>query len=314
MTTTPDFRRGGEAAAEASKSKGGPRGARFFSLGDGETAILRLLTDNPDWIFVDQHSSIPTKPKPADWGDRSWPESMTAVCRKDKAFGGIYSDCYACNLTGTNKWGGKLSKTTIRVWALAVVREEVLGDGTEEMGGPEKKGKRIGCQDKMVEVEVHDKDGKATGEKRLEREYVILNFADKNFFAPFSAFYATYGTVCDRDYVIRRTGKDKDTTYNPVPMDPTPNLAPGTERWKEKYLDDMAEKGIDLAKIVASKADDEYFALFLDPGKSAPSRNKGDDSDEGQGDVPAPQVDADEEARIQALKDRVKSTRAADVD
>lgn len=33
------------------------------------------------------------------------------------------------------------------------------------------------------------------------------------------AMYETYGTLCDRDYVISKTGKGPDTTYSVVPMD-----------------------------------------------------------------------------------------------
>ena len=62
------FRRGAEAAAEATKGGQFAR-TEFFKMKDGETGHLRFLTDaNPDsegrggWIAAQQHQMIKTKP------------------------------------------------------------------------------------------------------------------------------------------------------------------------------------------------------------------------------------------------------------
>jgi hypothetical protein len=87
------FRRGGTAAEQAEKdanvSSSGRRGPDFFGLKeDGDSTVLRLLTDHDDWIWVNQHSFVKTKPGPKD--AEKWPKSMTSVCRYDKAFAGHY--------------------------------------------------------------------------------------------------------------------------------------------------------------------------------------------------------------------------------
>lgn len=53
------------------------------------------------------------------------------------------------------------------------------------------------------------------------KEVKLLMFAVNNCtpIPSLAAFYETYGTLCDRDYVITRTGKGQSTSYSVVPMD-----------------------------------------------------------------------------------------------
>lgn len=318
MTSTkpkPSLRRGGDEAVEASKQAPFARGKFIKSLwlDENETIVLRYITDYPDWVYTAQHSSVPTKAEPEGHKGK-WPKAMSCVCRYDEAFTddegvAFYKDCYVCDNKLTNSYGKVITAPT-RIWALAVVREEVFGDGSKEQGGAAKKGKRIGTTDKVVEVEVTDKDGKATGEMLLQKEYVIVNFAYKNYFSGLASYYSEYDTLCDRDYKIKRVGDGTDTAYTHVAFDQTPNLVPGTEKWQERYLDDLASREIDLEEIVLEKASDEFYAKFIDPTK------KYVEAEDGKGEVsedttPTPaEPDEDEKEKMEALRARVQGTRA----
>lgn len=320
--TAPAFRKGGEGAAEASKSQSFARGNRigYLSLDANEKVIVRYITEYADWIYVAQHSSCPTKNKPQGF-DGKWPQAMTAICRYDPAFEGIYSDCYICDAEIQNKYGKRVSNAT-RIWALAVEREEVIGDGSDALGGPDMKGKRVGCTDVMEEVDEVGPDGKETGNKIVQRKYVIVNFAHKNFFSGLAACNSEYGSTTDRDYRITRTGAETDTIYSHFPLAETPNLKPGTPKWQEKYLDDLAAREIDLGTIVAEKASDDFYARFFDPTKTVKPRGK--DGKDGEvetevvstAEVEAEQAesDAEREERVKALRARVQGVASTDID
>jgi hypothetical protein len=271
-----NFRRGGTAAEQAEKeasvSSSGRRGPDYFGLkDDGDSAVVRLLTDHDDWIWVNQHSFVPTKAGPKD--AEKWPKNMTSVCRYDKAFDGHYADCYIDDAKLKNSFG-KVASARPRVWALAVEREIVRGDGSEALGGPAKQGVVVGIRDKIDEVDELGTDGKPTGAKLQYPRIVVINQPMKGFFSHFKALHGLYGTVVDRDFSITRSGTGTDTEYKIVPIDPIADPAtgqnlikPGTPIW-EKYLQAVAEREISLEGIVADKASDEYYARFFDPTKS----------------------------------------------
>lgn len=263
------FRRGGTAAEQAEKeanvSSSGRRGPDFFGLKeDGDSTVLRLLTDHDDWIWVDQHSFVPTKPGPKD--AEKWPKSMTSVCRRDKAFSGHYEDCYICDQKLNNSFG-KVASPRVRVWALAVERELVRGDGSEALGGPAKQGVVIGVRDKIDEIDELNADNKPTGNKLHYPRLLIINMPMKGFFSHFKALHGLYGTVADRDFVVTRSGKGTETEYKIAPIDPIPDVRPGTPAW-DKYLQAVNERDVSLEAIVADKASDEYYARFFDPTKT----------------------------------------------
>lgn len=310
--SSPMFGKGGEQAAIISESQGGSKFARvnYFKLADKEQGVFRFITDSPDWIFVKQHPSVPTKNKPSDWPDKAkWPEGMPAVCRHDQAFVGMYSDCYVCDTPVMNpRDTTKPLKPALRVWALAVEREAVMGDGTDAMGGADKKGKLLGYRDATEEVEV--KDGDST-KKVKQKKIVIVNMGMKNFFGALQGIFGIYGTVCDRDYAIKRSGEGLDTDYTIVPLDKTVGHEPGSESW-DRLLKAVEEQSIDLEAIVAEKASDDYFARFFDPSKtSAPMKGKeeGGSAAAATTSTPPPSdngggvVDDD---RLRAMRERVR--------
>jgi hypothetical protein len=307
--TKPKFGKGGKAAAAADEAVRAASGKHFrrtpyLSIEDGDYQIVRYLTDSPDWTYVKQHPGAPTKNGPADYKG-TWPTSMPAICRHDDAFEGIYDDCYICDAELIDNWGKKCTPK-VRVWALAVLREEVVG--TQEMADAgqipaEKVGFLVGCRDVYREVDETNEKGEATGKKVKELAIVLVNFAVSNFFDGLNSAYGTYGTVCDRDFKVERKGTSKDTEYFNIGLDPTPNLKPGTEKW-QKYLDAIEEQKVDVEEIISDRASDDYFARFFDPNKTVASKSDSDSAPTTQ-QAAAPSNDVDPE-RLQALRDRVK--------
>jgi hypothetical protein len=280
----PAFRKGGQAAQEAAAAQSGSRFHRtpYLSIEENEQEVLRYITDSDDWVYVLQHANVPTKNKPEGYTG-NWPQSMPAVCRYDEAFKGIYSDCYIDDAGLQNNWG-RPCKPTIRVWALACLREEVIGDKKMFKAGEIEEsqiGKRLGYRDQMRDVDERNDKGEPTGKTTQERAIVLVNFAPNNYFNALNSIYSIYGTVCDRDYVVKRTGEGKDANYDHIGYDMTQNLHPAFERdgkhfeetdsWA-RYGQALKEQNIDLGSIIAERASDDFYARFFDPTKTPEPR------------------------------------------
>lgn len=285
--------------AEASKESSAKKGGNFNKIGylslkgkpedvtlNKDVAVVRFLTDhvpvesNPvPWITVDMHSFVPTKGQPSDWpSGAKWPQSMGAVCRNDKIFKARYGDCYIHTL---KKPDGKSFYASGTTWALAVLREEVLGTQDMVDAGqipPTMVGTVVGVRDKTKKVDSLDAEGKVIeGQTKDVPEIVIVQQKWKNFWSIVQGFAGRYHTVLDRDYFIKRIGHDESTTYQVVPFDPIA-LPDGTiydlrraDLMKSKYPDLP-----DLRTFVADQANDDYYALFFDPSKTATPRKKKD--------------------------------------
>lgn len=313
----PDFEfgMGGEAAVEASKTLGGNFAkVEYFHLDKPDDYMfLRILTDSQQWVYAKQHIGFPTKNAPQGYTGK-WPTSMPASCRYDEGFKGYYADCYPCDHPEIkDKWGNPF-KAKVRVWALACVREEVIGDGSEELGGEAMRGQRLGFRDAMREVAERNDKGEETGNTIKERRIIVINMATHNFFGGLQGIFGIYKTVCDRDYIVKRRGTGKDTDYDIMPMDVIEGIKPGTERWKQ-YEESIEQQGIDIKKIIVDRASDDYFARFLDPTKTPPPPAGGTPAASG-GDAPqgapveqqqaasTPEVSGD---ALAAMRDRVRS-------
>lgn len=295
------FARGADAAKEASKQVQFDR-AQYFSLKDKDEIVVRFLTDSDEWITVDQHNFVPTKPEP-EGHEGKWPKVMGTVCRKTKLGDGstLHDDCYICD--HMKRPDGKPYRATGRTWALAVVRHEVKDED----------GKVLGYRDGVREVQETDKDGKPTGEVKKQKEIVVVNMGYRNFFGILQGFAGRYGTVLDRDYYIKRDGDDQNTTYHIVPLDPIETKDPDDpdtlirldlrdERLMKRYEGDAP----DLEDIVERRADLEFYERFFIPGKGGDSSKQGGSSNGGSsssandsgGDVP--------DERVKELAERVR--------
>jgi hypothetical protein len=304
------FRKGAEESASASKGGNFAR-TQFLKLEDGESAIVRFLTDaNPDengdggWITVDQHQMVPTKGRPADLkAESGWPERMGAVCRKDPAFKDASGNtCYICEFMKTTEKGTeKPFKKGGRSWAWACLREEVKENG-----------KVIGIKDKTRQVVHLDADGKP-GAEVTEKDIVVCNFGHKNFFGHLEGFAGHYGTALDRDYIIKRKGDGpSDTNYQIIPLDPI-TMDDGSvydvrrPEILQRYGFESAQAAdLALQADIASRASEEFYARFFDPRVTVPTNSSDTGAQPAPAAVPKPGHDSSPE-RMEALRDRVKS-------
>lgn len=324
--TKPKFGRGGQAAKEKAKAQNLRHRTSFLSLKDGESTIIRLIDDGDEsgWIHVMQHAFVPTKPQPKDYDGDNWPKRMGAVCRHDDAFAGLYQDCYICD-NMTNEETGKPYRPALRLWARAVIREEVKG--TQEMADegkikPFQVGKRVGLKDKIIDVPEFDNKGDATGNTVQQFDVVLLNFGMKNFFGALQGAYEIYGTVLDRDFVVSREGGGTETDYQIVPLD---QIRMGTDgaiytledpEVRAKYLD-----VVDMEDYIAKQASDDHYAWF-DPTKTRASKKKSsskakstaqdDDEDEDQPEPSAQKPTVNAAALAQMRERAARRTKKAE--
>jgi hypothetical protein len=332
MAVTPTFGRGGESAGEADDALSASRGGNFRKvhylpkIGKNKSIFIRYILDSPDWYFMNAHPSAPTKNKPSNWPEgRSYPKSMPAVCRHDKAFQAqfdkagtlvapaMYTDCYICDSKMLNEWG-KPCNPVVRVWTIACIREEVIG--TDEMVAKgvikaEQVGKRVGFKDATREIEEVDAEGKLTGKKTIEPALIVVNQAVSNFFGGLQAMFGIFKTVCDRDYVLLQKDEKKDVDYQHIHMDETPNHKPGTPSW-DRYTQAIKDQGIDLPAMLTDRSSDDFFATFFDPNKEPVIKvKKGEEAAASPAGAPATQQSAapsndPDPAMLQAMRDRVR--------
>lgn len=192
-----------EKAVESSKATGTYSRLNFLGLGEGESIIVRFLTDIDDVVTVKMYELIyGPNGKPSgfvyapDWFEEEPDKAVDWV----KKFGGKQRE----KGTTGDPVDPKLTERTI---AIAVEREEVPVDG--EDGKRRKK-----TQDKFVKVPTKN-DGELEG-----RNFILVKQAHKNFWVHLVQYFHEFGTLCDRDYKITRTGKGFDTSYSIIPKTP----------------------------------------------------------------------------------------------
>lgn len=280
----------------------------YMALKDGEHTVLRFITDFANWTdsqgnqhfgwpYVDQHQFMLTRSKPEGY-QGNWPQTMGAVCRKDKAFDPAFPDCWLCD-NGRNQ-AGKNPRPQLRYWAVAVEREEVFEDG-----------KLVGYKDKRRKVAVIGKDGKPTGDEAEERAIVIVNQPGKTFFGPLGAFGKVYGTVLDRDYYIKRKGGGLDTDYDIVPLTPIAGYDMRDPEVRSRY------NIPDLGKMISDLASDDFYARYFDTRMAQPKAGFSRAGEEGdtpsQPDTTADQAKAAEYAsRVAAMGSAAPPSQSAE--
>lgn len=304
----PNFGKGGQAAREEAGKKqfGSFKKVEYLTLKDGESIIVRLIDDSDGWPYVYQHSFIPTKGAPPDWqkdvkdeDKKKWPTAMGAVCRKQKnpengelVFPEYDGECFICDHMENPKNKRGKYYPAVKLWARALVREEVRGTQAAVDKGlcpASKIGKIIGFRDKMVEEQETDDDGKVTSTKKVPK-VIVINQSSKNFFGGIQAVWDTYGTVLDRDFRITRRGEGLETEYDIVAMDPMDYKKPvldaeGEEtgdfevvRWslEDPEIKALYEGSVDLEEIISEQASDQRFDTFFDnrPGHEHPVTKK----------------------------------------
>jgi hypothetical protein len=339
MTEVLGLRRGGQAARERQAAEKEAREkarsnsfrtweyCRLAAPADGqlygESIVVRVVTDEPDWVETLQHNYMKTKPAPLDKPkEKGWPTHMDGVCRYtivpkkegDKIVETPwYKDCFICDrVTVEGKKGPRKASPSPRFWAWAVEREEVLG--TQEMldkGEIEEHeiGTPVSYRDKLVE---HTDE---SGETTLGQRWLLLNFATENFFDALLGYNNVYHTVVDRDYKITRKGSGTDTSYGIVAMDVTYDQVDGKRVKYDLRRPQVAEKyqpPVEIFKIVAEKASDEWYDWWFNTdvessweAKYGKKEEKSGDSDQTNSTTAAEEEEAAK--RLEAMRARLKS-------
>lgn len=101
------------------------------------------------------------------------------------------------------------------------------------------------------------------------------------------AMYETYGTICDRDYVISVSGKQTNKTYSVVPMD----KAKFRNTKAKPYSESQVLKMLDKAYPADNNSDDDDDEPKR---KRKPSKPAKSDDDWGDDDYDAPEEDYSE--------------------
>lgn len=312
------FARGGKAAEEeAAKSRPSFGRAEFFSLkNEGDSIVLRPLDSQEEWIFVKQHSFVPTRALPSGVDEetrKNFPKNTGAVCRRDKAFAGIHTDCYVCD--HMRKEGDKPFRPIVRLWGRFIVREPILGtDAMVEAGQikPHQVNKVCGYQDEMVTEDEIGPDGKATGNKITHPRIVVANMSLDNFYGQLQGYaegYADEGGILDRDFTVTRKGTGTDTEYLFTPRTPTPQHDLNDPELRAKYevFAKQAHLSVpELEEMITYRASDEFFARYFDPTKPFPERRSG----EGDSSGGAPAAQQAKPVEDEATQDKLAAMRA----
>jgi hypothetical protein len=244
----------------------------------GDSAILRLLQESPEWYQARTHRFVEVTRSAPEGYEGKWPGGLSATCREDEKFKAInlYPDgCPICESPQKNKFNAKQTMRDSAVnlrYTLAVEREEVVGDGSPEMGGPEMAGKK-GYRDKMVKVPVWGDDGEPLKDEEgkvisVERpSLVIVSGTMYSMFGGLKAMAETYDSLRRRDFKVKRVKNPTGNgdMYQWFPMDPIPGLEPGTDNWKvyEETIKAWCPGGLSVARIIGEKSSHEYFERFF---------------------------------------------------
>lgn len=199
-----------ESFLKSSGSSGsGPTGRylSYFILGDGESKVIRFLTDM-DEITVAKFYEFVT--------DRNGKFQNFVVAPS------FYADDPSWQGEDwVRKFGGKTRDYTTKEMIDPQPRERVVGIAVEREECPiDVDGRRVlKTQDKLVRIEGRD------GKSYDARNFFIVKQA-RVFWQSIFTYYQEFGTICDRDYKITRVGTGRDVSYTVIPKTPDPNWNP----------------------------------------------------------------------------------------
>jgi hypothetical protein len=261
------LRRGDEDDEPRFNSGGYRREPNFILKDTGDTAVLRMLAESKDWYRALSHRYVTvTKGKP-EGHEGKWPEGMSATCRRDGLLKKLYADgCPICSSPLKTKFDKTMEESAADLrYTLAVEREEVTGDGSPAMGGPEFLGQK-GWVDKMVDVPIFDSEGKATKETVKRPSIVILSGSMYQMFGALKATGEGYGTLRDRDFRVKKIANPsgKGDVFLWTGLDRIDSIKPGTEAWGiyEETVKAWVPGGLSLARIIVEKSAAPYYERF----------------------------------------------------
>ena len=185
-----------KAVKKANAPRSGGGRLSYFGLEDGESIVVRFLTDVDEIITCDSYEFVHDN----QGGKKSF-LCAPSLYEDDPSWQG---EDWVVKYGGMAKeWGNTEltpAKRKERTMAIAVEREEIP---IENPGGRPK----FRYQDKLIKHE--DKDGNVYD----ARNFIIIQQPAKTFWTQPVGFYGEFGTLCDRDYKITRQGKQLNTAY-----------------------------------------------------------------------------------------------------
>ena len=239
-----------KAEARAAGASGASLG--YFGWKQGDKKIIRFLTN--DILTEDFYTNIICKDgkartflvDPADTDRLNHYRSPTPGIGWKKEFSGEIVEPY----------------TTRQTVNVAVLREEVLVDG------------KLVVQDHISEKEFNNT-------KYPARFFGIVQQAISNFWEPLATgVYERYGSICDRDLEVSRTGSAKNTNYSFIPLNQDPALATeeavqqayfyGAE-WNAEDPDRFLKCSMTLNQWATYFSGEERYAHWLTPDSSTPA-------------------------------------------
>ena len=162
----------------------------YVQLQDGESAMLRFVTESDEIISADFHSYKEMTPN----GERT----RTKYCPRDR-------ECQKCA-------EGNATKELIFIWAWVYYILHVAQNPALDKDPAATKWERIMVGGKGVYKEI-------INEFRVFRTGIGK---DNKYRGALISFAQDYGTFLDRDYRYTRTGKELKTSYDIVPQNPKP--------------------------------------------------------------------------------------------
>jgi hypothetical protein len=283
------------------------------------------MTESAQWYKGLTHSYVPvTKGKP-EGHEGKWPEGMSSTCRKDPMLKALYPEgCPICTSPFKTKWGKTMEEAAQdHRYTLMVEREEVVGDGSPEMGGPEFKGQK-GYVDKLVDVPVYDAEGKPTKETVKRPSIVIVSGTMYQIFNNLKIAGESYGSLRERDFRVKKVENpnSKGALFNWVGLDKIPSILPTTPAW-EVYQDAIANwvpGGLSVPRVIGERSAPAYYERFwttdgvlqLPSAQATHSTGFSPASASSGGSISAaPAAEEPNEEKLAAMRARIMGNQAA---
>jgi hypothetical protein len=198
-----------ESSLKSGGSSGGPTGRylSYFILGDGESKVIRFLTDMDDIAVAEFYEFVL---------DRNGKYQNFVVAPSFHA-----DDPSWQGEDWVRKFGGKSKVYGSNDLEDPKARERIVGIAVEREEVPtEVNGRRVlKTQDKLAQIEGRD------GQNYDARNFFIVKQA-KAFWNTVIGYYHEFGTICDRDYKVTRTGTGRDVVYSVIPKNPDADWNP----------------------------------------------------------------------------------------
>lgn len=193
------------------KSSGGGGGSTsgrylsYFILGDGDTKVIRFLTDDPELHVAKFYEFVLDK----NGKFQNFVVAPDYFAENDPSWRGE---------DWVKKYGGKTTDYTTKELIEPTPRERVVGLAVErEEVSSEVDGRRIiSTRDLLTRYEGRD------GKQYDARNFLIVK-QTKQFWNTLVGYFHEFGTLCDRDYKITRAGTGRDISYSIIPKNPDPD-------------------------------------------------------------------------------------------